>query len=333
MSMQNGSLTGSPRRPLTVIWFAKTSCASTRAVPVPTYVVEFLLGRYCASVDGERDQRRSADRREAVEGSDGAHRRGGTVQGAAKETGSVKLIDIVRPGSTGRRLLPAELPSLAGPAANVRSKGPDGPRQRTMLTDGFYRSHAELRRRHCPADGGRPFKWTLCGRSKCRKSDVLDVAHEGAQTFSVTMDRFPAGSIGLGSIGDFDRARRCLLRSALRERNYNMVELGPRGTGRATLFQQISAVLAPISRGKATVAKMLSTTRRAAGLVCQYDVVFSTRCRASRSIREDGVTNNEGLHGGRAISAAQGEHPCRRQPVMVGNWTWMSSSSRGSDIC
>ena len=40
------------------------------------------------------------------------------------------------------------------------------------------------------------------------------------------------------------------------ERNYNLVELGPRGTGKSHVFQQISPNAHLISGGKATVAKM-----------------------------------------------------------------------------
>ncbi len=40
------------------------------------------------------------------------------------------------------------------------------------------------------------------------------------------------------------------------ERNYNMVELGPRGTGKSHLFQQVSPCAHLISGGKATVARM-----------------------------------------------------------------------------
>lgn len=40
------------------------------------------------------------------------------------------------------------------------------------------------------------------------------------------------------------------------ERNYNLVELGPRGTGKSHLFQQVSPYAHLISGGKATIAKM-----------------------------------------------------------------------------
>ena len=57
------------------------------------------------------------------------------------------------------------------------------------------------------------------------------------------------------------------------ERNYNLVELGPRGTGKSHLFQQISPYSHLISGGKATVAKMfVNNASGQRGLVCQYDV-------------------------------------------------------------
>jgi predicted ATP-dependent Lon-type protease len=58
------------------------------------------------------------------------------------------------------------------------------------------------------------------------------------------------------------------------ERNYNLVELGPRGTGKSHLFQQISPYAHLISGGKATVARMfVNMASGQRGLVCQYDVI------------------------------------------------------------
>ncbi|MCA1743676.1 MAG: BREX system Lon protease-like protein BrxL [Desulfonatronovibrio sp.] len=57
--------------------------------------------------------------------------------------------------------------------------------------------------------------------------------------------------------------------------DYNpMIELGPRGTGKSHLFQQVSSYAHLISGGRATVARMfvhMGTGQRV--LVCQYDVV------------------------------------------------------------
>src|SRR6201991_4594538 len=68
----------------------------SRQYPVPTYVVEFLLGRYCASTD----EKEIAEGLEIVEKQlrDRTVRTGEEelFKARAKEQGSVRLIDLVR---------------------------------------------------------------------------------------------------------------------------------------------------------------------------------------------------------------------------------------------
>ena len=53
------------------------------------------------------------------------------------------------------------------------------------------------------------------------------------------------------------------------ERNYNFVELGPRGTGKSHIYQQLSPYSHLLSGGKATVAKMfVNMANGQRGLVC-----------------------------------------------------------------
>ena len=74
--------TRSPPRPSTATSSARTWCARFAGqYPVPTYVGEFLLGRYCASTDEDEIQRGAGDRRAAAPGPDRPQRRGGAVQG------------------------------------------------------------------------------------------------------------------------------------------------------------------------------------------------------------------------------------------------------------
>jgi len=68
----------------------------SRQYPVPTYVVEFLLGRYCATVneheieEGLQIVERQLKDRTVRTGQEGL------FQSWAREKGSVKVIDIVR---------------------------------------------------------------------------------------------------------------------------------------------------------------------------------------------------------------------------------------------
>jgi len=85
-------------------------------------------------------------------------------------------------------------------------------------------------------------------------------------------------SLGLEPTHPSFTPRRKLLSLArllpLVEKNLNLVELGPRGTGKSFVYQQVSPYCHLISGGQTTVAQMfvnLSTGQR--GLVCLWDVV------------------------------------------------------------
>ena len=109
----------------------------SRQYPVPTYVVEFLLGRYCATTDEQEIEdglaiveRQLADR---------AVRTGEEelFKARARERGSIKLIDIVKARLDAKTdSLLAELPSLA--LRDVRIDDDLVKQHERMLTDGFY---------------------------------------------------------------------------------------------------------------------------------------------------------------------------------------------------
>jgi ATP-dependent Lon protease len=109
----------------------------SRQYPVPTYVVEFLLGRYCATVDDDE----IAEGLEIVE----KQLQNRTVKTGqeevfikqARDKGSVKLIDVVKAKlDTRNDCYSAEIPSLAIKDALIDDKLVDD--HERMLTDGFY---------------------------------------------------------------------------------------------------------------------------------------------------------------------------------------------------
>ena len=105
------------------------------------------------------------------------------------------------------------------------------------------------------------------------------------------------------------------------ERNYNLVELGPRGTGKSHLFQQISPYAHLISGGKATVAKMFvnnATGQR--GLVCQYDVVCFDEVSGISFDQKDGVNIMKGYMASGQFSRGKENIRADGGIVMVGNF-------------
>jgi ATP-dependent Lon protease len=295
-----------------------------RQYPVPTYVVEFLLGRYCASVD----EKEIAEGLEIVEKQlkDRTVRTGEEelFKARAKEDGSVKIIDILRAKLDARNdCYVAELPSLA--LRDVRVDDQMVRDHERMLTDGFY-SEVTLSYDGIIAQqqGGRPFKIDGLRPIQMSKSDVLEIFAKGRQSFATSewMD-FLLRSIGLDPPTLSERAKMVgLLRMVpFVERNYNFVELGPRGTGKSHVYQQISPNAHLISGGKATVAKMFvnnATGQR--GLVCQYDVVCFDEVSGISFDQKDGVNIMKGYMASGQFSRGKENIRADGAIVMLGNF-------------
>jgi ATP-dependent Lon protease len=105
------------------------------------------------------------------------------------------------------------------------------------------------------------------------------------------------------------------------ERNYNLVELGPRGTGKSHLYQQISPYAHLISGGKATVAKMfVNNANGQRGLVCQYDVVCFDEISGISFDQKDGVNIMKGYMASGQFSRGKENIRADGGLVMVGNF-------------
>lgn len=295
-----------------------------RQYPVPTYVVEFLLGRYCASTDPTE----IAEGLEIVEN----QLKGRTVRtgdeelfkSKAREQGSVKLIDIVRARLDARNdCYTAELPSLALRDVQVADNiVKDNER---MLTDGFY---AEITLEYdavvAQEKNGRPFRIASLRPIQMSGANVLDTMMQGRAAFSVEEWRgLLLRSVGYEPKALDDKAQRVVFLRMVSfvERNYNLVELGPRGTGKSHIFQQVSPYSHLISGGKATVAKMfVNNANGQRGLVCQYDVVCFDEVSGVSFDQKDGVNIMKGYMESGEFSRGKESIRAEGGIVMVGNF-------------
>ena len=296
----------------------------SRQFPVPTYVVEFMLGRYCASTDQE----------EIDEGLEIVQRqlKSRTVRAGeeelfkakALETGEVKIIDLVTARVDNKGEYVASLPSLR--LTDVRISSELVNQHERMLTGGFY---AELGVTFDVAIAqeakGRPFGITSLREIQLSKRDVLDTLAKARQAFTTEEWKcFLLRSIGIESGGLSDRQRNALLLRMVPfvERNYNLVEIGPRGTGKSHLFQQVSPYAHLISGGKATVAKMFveNTPKGRRGLVCQYDVVCFDEVSGISFDQKDGVNTMKGYMESGEFSRGKESIRADGSIVLVGNF-------------
>ncbi len=193
-----------------------------------------------------------------------------------------------------------------------------------MLTDGFY---AEVTVSYdgivALQPGGRPFRVDAIRPIQMSKPDVLDAYIRGRQELSLSQwTDLLLRSIGLEPERLDARARSvALLRMVpFVERNYNLVELGPRGTGKSHLYQQISPYAHLISGGKATVAKMfVNNASGQRGLVCQYDVVCFDEVSGISFDQKDGVNIMKGYMASGQFSRGKENIRAEGGIVMVGN--------------
>ena len=296
----------------------------SRQFPVPTYVVEFLLGRYCASTEQD----------EIDEGLEIVQRqlRSRTVKAGeeelfkarARENGEVKIIDLLTARLDARTdSYIATLPSLR--LNDVRISPELVKAHERMLTGGFY---AEISLDYDAAialeSKGRPFGVASLREIQLSKREVLDTFAEARTAFSTEeWKEFLLRSIGIEPAELSQRQRDALMLRMVPfvERNYNLVELGPRGTGKSHLFQQVSPYAHLISGGKATVAQMfVNNASGQRGLVCQYDVVCFDEVSGISFDQKGGVNIMKGYMESGEFSRGKESIRADGSIVLVGNF-------------
>lgn len=296
----------------------------SRQYPVPTYVVEFLLGRYCATTEESEIQEgleivgRQLGSRTVKAGEEEL------FKARAREAGSVKIIDLVTARLDSRTdSYLVTLPSLR--LSDVRVAPQVVTDNERMLTGGFY---AEVTLGYdasiAQEKNGRPFGVEALRAIQLSKREVLEELARGRAAFSTEEWKdFLLRSVGFEAEALSTRAKDALLLRMvpLLERNYNMVELGPRGTGKSHLFQQISPYAHLISGGKATVARMfVNNSSGQRGLVCQYDVVCFDEVSGVSFDQKDGVNIMKGYMESGEFSRGKESIRADGSIVMVGNF-------------
>ena len=292
--------------------------------PVPEYVAEFLLGRYCASTDeveieeGLNIVESQMQFRTVRAGEEEL------FKSRARELGSVKLIDIItaRLDAHSDSYL-AMLPSLRLNDVRISPELVSG--HERMLTGGFY---AEIQLAYdatvAEERGGKPFGVESLRPIQLSKRGMLDDLAAGREAFtSEQWKHLMLRSVGFEPASLSQRAQDILLLRMVPfvDRNYNVVELGPRGTGKSHLYQQVSPSAHLVSGGKATVARMFvnnATGQR--GLVAQYDVVCFDEISGVSFDQRDGVNIMKGYMESGEFSRGRESIRADGSLVFVGNF-------------
>jgi ATP-dependent Lon protease len=296
----------------------------SRQFPVPTYVVEFMLGRYCASTNQEEIEEGLAIVQKQLKSRTVKAGEEELFKARAREQGEVKIIDIISARldeKTDSYLV--TLPSLQ--LKDVRIDPELVSEHDRILTGGFY---AEVTLTYdaviAQENRGRPFGISSIRAIQLSQRNVLEPLIKARSKFTTEEWKdFLLRSVGIEPMGISERTKDSFLLRMVPfvERNYNLVELGPRGTGKSHLFQQVSPYAHLVSGGKATVAKMFvdnNSGRR--GLVCQYDVVCFDEISGISFDKKDGINIMKGYMESGEFSRGKESIRADGSLVMVGNF-------------
>jgi ATP-dependent Lon protease len=257
---------------------------------VPVYVLEYLLGSYCASNDeAVIDEGLHTVKRILAENyvrPDEAEK----VKSTIRERGSLKIIDKVTVSLNERRdVYEALLANLGVKSVEVSSSTV---KQYEKLLVGGIWCIVTLEYFFEEGQKGSPFVMRELKPIQMPNMD-LDELFEGRRAFTEEqwIDVL-LRSTGMEPTHFTPRVKWHLLARLvpLVENNYNVCELGPRGTGKSHIYKEISPNSILISGGQTTVANLFyNLARHTVGLVGLWDVVAFDEVAGISFKDKDGV--------------------------------------------
>lgn len=241
---------------------------------VPTYVLEYLLGQYCA-IDDESIIASGIEKVKEIITNNYVHRsEAEIVKAKIRETGRFKIIDKVNVSLNDRaNIYEAEFANLGlhdVPIADAMVKD-----NQKLLSGGGVWSILEIGYSHA-ADA--KVRWIIIDIKPIQVSNIrLEEYLDKRQYFSTDewLDLL-MHSIGLNP-EYFNRRGKFIQISRLIphvENNYNFIELGPKGTGKSHVFSELSPHGVLVSGGDVSKARLfVNNSGDKIGLVGYWDVV------------------------------------------------------------
>lgn len=242
--------------------------------PVPAYVLEYLLGQYCA-IDDEEIIKSGIDKVKNVIKDNYVHRSDAEiVKSKIRDSGSYKIIDKITVSLNDRaNLYEAEFASLGLKGVPIADQMVmDNPK---LLSGGGVWCILNIGYSH--ADDVQ-MRWIIIDIKPIQVSNVnLEEYTQLRKEFTTDewLDLL-MHSIGLNP-EYFNRRDKFIQLSRLiphTENNYNFIELGPKGTGKSHIFSELSPHGVLVSGGDVSKARLfVNNTGNKIGLVGYWDVV------------------------------------------------------------
>lgn len=241
---------------------------------VPTYVLEYLLGQYCAS-DDENTISEGVERVKSILAEHYVHRdEAQYIMNLARNKGSHRIIDKISVRLNDKK------DQNEADFANLGLK-------KIPISDSIVREHKKLLSdgiwcilvlSYFPTDERDATPWRIESLKPIQISNVDTAEYKTYRKHFSTeewMD-FLLQTMGLNP-DEFTRRSKLLQLTRLVpfvENNYNLIELGPKGTGKSHVFSELSPHGILISGGEVSKAKLfVNNSNGEIGLVGYWDVV------------------------------------------------------------
>ncbi|WP_276624446.1 protease Lon-related BREX system protein BrxL, partial [Syntrophomonas wolfei] len=288
---------------------------------VPTYVLEYLLGMYCATDDGEAILEGVERVKKILSDNFVRPDEAEKIKSRIKEWGSYTVIDKLTVKLNEKRdIYEAEFSNLGIKGVEVSSAYVK--KFERLLAGGIW---AMLKMEYYfdeESRGSNPFRIANLNPIQMPNMDLSEIMENRKYFSRDEWMNLLIRSTGLEPTQFEIEARWHLLLRLLPlvENNYNLCELGPRGTGKSHVYKEISPNSILISGGQTTVANLFyNMASRAIGLVGLWDCVAFDEVAGIRFKDKDGIQIMKDYMASGSFARGKEEKNANASMVFVGN--------------
>ncbi len=293
-------------------------------LPVPTYVLEYLLGQYCATDDEEAIEQGLEKVKQVIQNNYVHRAESESVKGKIREAGRYRVIDKISV-TLNEKLdqYEAEFANLGlshvpigTQYVKANPKLLSGNGVWCIVTIGYLQGD-EIK-----------VRWDIQTLKPIQISNI-DIQYYIDQRQNFTTEEwidFLMHTVGLNPELMNRREKFITLARLLPhvENNFNFVELGPKGTGKSHVFQELSPYGVLVSGGDVTSARLfvrMSGKREELGLVGYWDVVAWDEFEQQKGRAVDAVLIDtmQNYLANKSFNRGKGTHEASASMSFVGN--------------
>lgn len=287
---------------------------------VPVYVLEYLLGMYCSSTEPEQIEEGLKKVKKVLADNYVRPDEANKIHFLLKEKGIHKVIDKVSVKLNARKdIYEANLSNLGIKDATI--SGNILKDNEKLLTGGIW---CIVTMSYFHEEGQKGSSYSVHSLKPIQMPNMdMDEVYTARKAFTLEqwIDLL-LRSIGMEPANLDERTKWHLVARMIPfvENNYNVCELGPRGTGKSHVYKECSPNSLLVSGGQTTVANLFyNMASRQIGLVGMWDVVAFDEVAGIRFKDKDGVQIMKDYMASGSFSRGRDSIEAKASMVFVGN--------------